>query len=70
MMACKPPLIGRQCSHLKLGGELGCVERIKKLQLPGDPIDNPKFCYPSALSDMDDDVYYELLSGNVFHVFL
>lgn len=62
----------RECFHLKLGGELGrrCAERIKKLQLPDDPIDNLKFFYPSAFSDMDDDVYYELLSGNVFYVFL
>ncbi|PQP97613.1 F-box protein SKIP19 [Prunus yedoensis var. nudiflora] len=64
-------LVLRQCSHLKLGGELGrrCAERIKKLQLPDDPIDNLNFFYPSACSDMDD-VCYELLSGNVFYVFL
>ncbi|ONI11104.1 hypothetical protein PRUPE_4G087900 [Prunus persica] len=44
----------RRCSNLKLGGKSGrrCAERIKKLRLPDDPIDNSELVYNSVFKCM------------------
>ncbi|PQQ07434.1 F-box protein SKIP19 [Prunus yedoensis var. nudiflora] len=71
----------RRCFNLKLGGKSGrrCAERIKKLRLPDDPIDNSELVdtdidygsndedNPSAFPDVDsmfDYDEYEFSSGN------